>query len=450
MQVHRRLIVPMLLLGAMIIASPAALAQQAHEHGDEHGHAAPEPQNYREAIHMLNARLEAVQKALDTNQLGGIHDDAEVITIIARRIGRLALAQDSGIAREAVRDVNVAGRDLASSSDRLHEVADDGNLQASLSEFKRMMETFEILLHNLPSRYVCPMHCEPGKTYGAAGACPVCGMHLKKITDAKYSVDVKPIAGSLLPRTETLLRFTIQDPAGGSVNDLMTVHEKLIHLLMVSKDLSWYAHEHPILQADGTFTLPFTFPHAGEFVLFHDFTPPGVGMQVVPVTLHVEGTPPPAVKLLADHEFTRVVDGYTVRLDTHGALSVGNEAVLAYEITRDGRPVTDLEPYLAAMGHLVIISEDLKQFVHSHPLGDDHHGESAHDESGDAREHSEHGGVASGSHSSVVSFHAQFPAEGLYKSWAQFQHRGHVVTVPFIIQVEAGSDHQIGADHHDH
>ena len=173
-------------------------------------------------------------------------------------------------------------------------------------------------------------------------------------------------------------------------------------------------------------------------------------MQVVPVTLHVEGTPPPAVKLAADRDLTRVVDGYTVRLDTHGALSVGDEAVLAYDISRDGRPVTDLDPYLGAMGHLVIISEDLKQFVHSHPLGEDHHGESAHDESADANEHREHGGVASGSRGSIVSFHATFPTGGLYKAWLQFQHDGHVKTVSFVIQVGGGSDHHAEADHHDH
>ena len=174
-------------------------------------------------------------------------------------------------------------------------------------------------------------------------------------------------------------------------------------------------------------------------------------MQVVQVTLHVEGTPPPAVKLAADHDLTRVVDGYTVHLDTHGALSAGNEAVLAYEISRDGRPVTDLEPYLGAMGHLVIISEDRKQFVHSHPLGVDHHGESVHDESGEADEHREHGGVVSGARKSIVSFHAEFPTEGLYKGWAQFKHRGRVFTVPFVIQVEAGSGHdRRDEEHHDH
>ena len=57
------------------------------------------------------------------------------------------------------------------------------------------------------------------------------------------------------------------------------VHEKILHLLMVSSDLAWFSHEHPELQTDGTFVLKTSFPHGGEFTLYHDFTPSGVGMQ---------------------------------------------------------------------------------------------------------------------------------------------------------------------------
>ena len=81
---------------------------------------------------------------------------------------------------------------------------------------------------------------------------------------------------------------------------------------------------------------------------------------------------------------------------------------------------------------------------------DEHREHGEHREDGAQSEHREHGGVASGSRTSVVSFHARFPTAGLYKSWAQFQHRGRVVTVPFVIQVGGGSGHHADADHHDH
>ncbi len=186
-------------------------------------------------------------------------------------------------------------------------------------------------------------------------------------------------------------------------------------------------------------------------MLFHDFTPSGVGNQVVPTTLRVEGTSPPRAPLKVDSSSTKQVDGYAVTLDTAGAIYAGHEAVLSYYISRDGRPVTDLEPYLGATGHLVVISQDLKQFVHSHPLGEEHQGGGRHgdDEHGSRGhdEHSEHGGVAVGSKRTVLTFHAQFPEPGLYKVWAEFKHQGRIITVPFVIAVELSAE---DGHHHGH
>ncbi len=434
-----------LALGAMIAVVPVAIAQHGHDHDDGHGHAAPEPETFAEAVKALGQSLEGIGSALESKRLDGVHDDAEVVAAIARRIGRLALDKDSGVARDAIRDANVAGRELAAAADRLHEASDAGDLSASLAEFERMTSLMETLRQSLPAQYVCPMHCEPGKTYSEPGACPVCNMQLKKITDARYTVEIDTLSGTLRPRVESRLRFSLKDPAGAPVSDLQIVHEKPLHLLIVSKDLSWYAHEHPALQPDGTFDLAFTFPSAGEFVLFHDFTPAGVGMQVVPVSLVVEGTPPPPVKLVASDAGKAITDGYKVDLETNGKLVAGTETQLTYTITRDGRPVDNLQPYLGAMGHLVIISEDLQQFVHSHPVGGDHsddsHGDAGHGHGG-------HGASPSASAKNQVGFHARFPTAGLYKAWAQFQHDGRILTVPFVLRVGEGQTHDKG--HHDH
>ena len=85
-------------------------------------------------------------------------------------------------------------------------------------------------------------------------------------------------------------------------------------------------------------------------------------------------------------------------------------------LARDGVPVTDLEPFLGAMGHLIIVSAGREQFVHSHPLEPRHRPP---DRGPDIR------------------FQCRFPAGGTYKAWAQFQHRGKVLTIPFTMQVAA-------------
>ena len=43
------------------------------------------------------------------------------------------------------------------------------------------------------------------------------------------------------------------------------------------------------------------------------------------------------------------------------------ESQLAFRLERDGEPVTDLTPYIGALGHCVIISEDTQTYLHSHP-----------------------------------------------------------------------------------
>jgi hypothetical protein len=268
--------------------------------------------------------------------------------------------------------------------------------------------------------FYCVMHCEGGKTYDKPGKCPVCKMDLKKLTTDKYSVDVKPMSGTITPGKPAMLMFTLKDPTGAPVTTLETVHEKILHLLMVSKDLSWYAHEHPAVQKDGTFSLTFTFPQAGDYLLFNDFTPPKVGQQVVQVPIKVEGAAPAAKPLVVDTGTPKTVDGYSVTLDTGGPVKTGDETHMAYTITRDGKPVTDLQPYLGAMGHLVVISQDLKNFVHSHP-----HEEGA-----------EH--ATGGKTGPKVDFEAFFTAPGVYKGWAQFQHMSKVITVPFTFNVAKG------------
>jgi hypothetical protein len=75
--------------------------------------------------------------------------------------------------------------------------------------------------------------------------------------------------------------------------------------------------------------------------------------------------------------------------------------------------VTDLEPYLGAMAHFVIVSENTQDFLHAHPVG----------------------GIKTGS--SVISTITNFPRAGIYKLWAQFQRQGQIVTVPYVLSVSA-------------
>jgi hypothetical protein len=105
------------------------------------------------------------------------------------------------------------------------------------------------------------------------------------------------------------------------------------------------------------------------------------------------------------------VDGYQVRLD--GELLAGQNSTVTLTVSRDGRPVTDLQPYLGAYGHLVALRGGDLAYLHVHPDGEPGDGE-----------------TASGP---TVSFHAEVPSAGSYRLFFDFQHQGRVRTAEFTV-----------------
>ena len=56
------------------------------------------------------------------------------------------------------------------------------------------------------------------------------------------------------------LFFEVKNSSGEIIKDFDIVHEKLIHLIVVSEDLKEFYHIHPEQQTDGSFKVDFTFP----------------------------------------------------------------------------------------------------------------------------------------------------------------------------------------------
>src|SRR5258708_21629135 len=159
------------------------------------------------------------------------------------------------------------------------------------------------------------------------------------------------------------LELTVRNADSGDVvQKFEVIHEKLLHLVMVSDDLTFFAHEHPVLGGDGRFRLSWRFPAIGRYLLFTDFTP-GDGDNQIKRSELLVGRPPPrsaAPSLAADRTLRRAVMNHNVTLAVAPAvLRAGETALLTYTIAdAAGKPVTDMEPYLGAMGHMFAVSQD--------------------------------------------------------------------------------------------
>jgi hypothetical protein len=197
------------------------------------------------------------------------------------------------------------------------------------------------------------------------------------------------------------------------VTDFDVVHERSIHFMVVSRDLTRFAHEHPVLGAEGVFKLTYTFPAAGEYRLFADVAPKNAGSQILMQPFHVSG--PETAKAAPTAPATSLTDtasGVIVTLKTDPAkFAVGRMQDVVFSLTdaAAGTPITDTEPYLGAMGHLMLIHQDGDTFVHSHPDETD----------------------PQNGHNGSLRFLARFPKAGVYRVWLQFQRHGAVVTTTF-------------------
>ena len=218
----------------------------------------------------------------------------------------------------------------------------------------------------------------------------------------------QPQAGSA-----TKLVLQIQDDDGAPIKTFDVLHEKLVHLIVVREGLDEFAHLHPEVDASGMIKIEFAFPKSGKYRLFADHQPQGKSPGLAAGELVVAGDDKPAAALVpnASNEVT------VGEIKAHIAIQPGDQetTVRFHLVDAAGEAVGDLQPYLGAMGHLVIISADGREYVHAHPLSE-----------------------AKTAPEGAVEFAAHFPNPGIYKAWGQFQRGGSVFTVPFVTEHKGG------------
>lgn len=174
--------------------------------------------------------------------------------------------------------------------------------------------------------------------------------------------DQAPAAG------DVPIEFMITDPNGRPVIEYDVRHEKELHLIAVRHDFTGYQHVHPRLAADGTWTTDLALT-PGPWTIFTDFQAAGADPITLSAELVVAGDyrprPPAAAR-------TAELDDYSVKITADPTSNT--DSILGLMISKDGRPVEDLQPYLGAYGHLIALREDDRDFLHVHPVNPDQPG----------------------------------------------------------------------------
>jgi hypothetical protein len=219
---------------------------------------------------------------------------------------------------------------------------------------------------------------------------------------------LQPTSIRIAAHKQTTWRFRIVDSHGHAVRHFERDQTKLLHLIVARIDLTGYQHLHPTLAADGTFSITTRFPAAGRYRAIADFTT-GHKRYVLGTDLVAPGKTttvplPPA-------SASATTDGYTVSLERPSKLTVGTDAQMTFTVTRGGRPVTDLQPYLGASGHLVALHAPDLAYSHVHPTAKD---------------------LPHGS----ITFDTELHKSGPYRLFLQFRTGGRVHTAAFTQNVD--------------
>lgn len=223
------------------------------------------------------------------------------------------------------------------------------------------------------------------------------------------------------PSSPSVYSFSIVDDQGNTLKDFAITHTKQMHVIIVRKDLANFQHVHPEFDATtGVFTLSdLIFQTDGQYRIFADFAPQGgqidpQGMPLV-VTLSEDVSvgnvanyqPSP----LGGEERSKTFGGNQVALAVEPQTPVASaESMLTFSLSQNGKPITDLQEYLGALGHTVVLREDTLDFIHAHPVEE-----------------------ASAKQDGKIRFMVAFPQEGTYKVFSQFQRAGKVFTTDFVV-----------------
>ncbi|KUG07812.1 heavy metal-binding domain-containing protein [Solirubrum puertoriconensis] len=260
--------------------------------------------------------------------------------------------------------------------------------------------------------YACPMH--PDVTSDKPGTCPKCGMTLVRTTNTatpSYQMNVAFTPAQLTAGKPITMSFRPQATNNAEAQvPLAVVHEKKMHLIIVSQDLSEFYHEHPELQASGRYEVPFTFKTGGPYVLYQDYQPEGSSHQLARQEVTVAGPRKPAFQF-RNEQLRWQQNGYQAVLSFDKPTSVGQPTTVSVQVSRNGQPVTDLDNYLGAKGHMVVISQNTEQYLHVHPQ------------------------EARSSAGSAIGFNSAFEQPGIYRVFLQFKHAGQVQTADFTLNV---------------
>jgi Cu+-exporting ATPase len=271
------------------------------------------------------------------------------------------------------------------------------------------------------------------------------GMPMRPAMSVMEEADVLPVSAeeaglavtidaptTIRPGEATTLTVEVRDADTGQlVSDLVRTHQVWMHMIITRTDLGTFSHIHPEpTDTPGVYTVEATFTSPGEYLVHTEFRRNGQMADILDTdTLTVVGNQPEPAPVPATDSRSWSGHGVRIVLDGHAGIGETSDFKLRFDhVDTSGRstePVDDLQPYLGAAGHVVVMRADASTFAHRHAETFDDQGRPVL-------------ALPGTTFGPELDLHIRFDRPGAYRLWAQFELAdGTVVTAPFVVHVHA-------------
>jgi len=195
--------------------------------------------------------------------------------------------------------------------------------------------------------------------------------------------------------------------------DLKVAHEKLMHVILLRDDVTGFQHIHPEYK-DGRWTVKTTIANQGLYQMYVDIEPTEESPVTLRVPLTIGGATQQPQFPSVSTNMSATVGGIQATQQLASPLKTKEHANLTFALTQNGKPVSQIDPYLGAFGHVVVLRHsDADDYLHGHPI------------------------TESKPTDGKVVFESEFPVKGTYTIFAQFSINGQVKTFPITVSVDS-------------
>jgi hypothetical protein len=263
---------------------------------------------------------------------------------------------------------------------------------------------------------------------------PVVAMRSPVRMELRPEGGAEPAAGR-----ETRWVLTLATSGGKAIGpvDLLTVHTRKLHLLVVDPTLRDYQHMHPEPgERPGEWVFAHTPRQGGVYRVFADFTPAATGRGLYSfVDYTAAGAAEEGSAMVADwrapglgEETERAGYWLSLSLEKGGVVKAGVPGTLVFAVRAKDGGAVPMEPVMGAYVHTTAFDEARSGFAHLHPRVEPGEAEPPKDGSAPLPPLKEPTRPSFG-------FDVMIPREGRYLVWAQFRIGGQEWFQPFEVAV---------------